>query len=494
MRRFLKLFLAFAIFIGSIVIPINESYASNDIKVVLEGKELVFDVPPQIVEGRTLLPLRAIFEALGLEVGWDNTTRTITGTSEGKEIILKLDSKEAKVNGINKTLDVPAKAINGRTMVPVRFIAESLEMNVVWNQDSKTVTIEDVNTIGLNDVTNKLALLNDEKINKAISIGKNGVNYVTKYEESNFSLDYVGGDADYLIDNALIVTPFLEIARYVSMQLEYYKEISQEDIKYLLESLKDTVSFDVILYGSSIDFPDTVHMVLRQGDIIIQPEKFYGDTVFAQRSRSWPNYPAYRAYLGVDFSSEIIDFNKQAELIVKTPSYEWIFNVDFSKYWDSTTQSSAGRGNKQSLKTTDNKIGSIEGEKLTDEQKRNNIDKLEQLWKERFEITNDFAKVSHLRNTYKLDDYEALEKSKQFIRDMESFIDKLDNLEIPYGMEKAYKIFYEQTQKYYESMLVYIDAYKGVSGASQKSNRLTEEAQNMKQKLHDALDDYFLNY
>lgn len=141
MKRFLKLFLAFAIFIGSIVIPINKSYASNDIKVLLDGKELVFDVPPQIIEGRTLLPLRAIFEALGLEVEWDDTTRVITGTAEGKEIILELDSKEAKVNGVNKTLDVPAKAINGRTLVPVRFIAESLDMNVVWNQESKTVKI-----------------------------------------------------------------------------------------------------------------------------------------------------------------------------------------------------------------------------------------------------------------------------------------------------------------------------------------------------------------
>ena len=80
---------------------------------MLEGQELKFDVPPQIVEGRILLPLRAIFEALGLEVGWDEATRIITGTGEGIEIILKLDSKEAKVNGVNKTLDVPAKLLTG---------------------------------------------------------------------------------------------------------------------------------------------------------------------------------------------------------------------------------------------------------------------------------------------------------------------------------------------------------------------------------------------
>jgi len=141
MKRTLKIFLTFVLAVGLIFISPKLISASSEIKVLLEGQELQFDVPPQMVEGRTLLPLRAIFEVLGLEVGWDDATRTITGTTEGKEIILQLDSKDAKVNGVNKALDVPAKAVNGRTLVPVRFIAESLDMNVVWDQESKTVKI-----------------------------------------------------------------------------------------------------------------------------------------------------------------------------------------------------------------------------------------------------------------------------------------------------------------------------------------------------------------
>ena len=141
MRKTIKMLLILVLFIGIVTGSPKAINASSNIKVLLEGQELKFDVPPQIVEGRTLLPLRAIFEALGLEVEWDNETKTISGTAEGKEIILKLDSKDAKVNGVNKTLDVPAKAINGRTLVPVRFIAESLDMNVDWNQDTRTVKI-----------------------------------------------------------------------------------------------------------------------------------------------------------------------------------------------------------------------------------------------------------------------------------------------------------------------------------------------------------------
>ncbi len=141
MKKTLKIFLTFVLVAGFIVASPKVINASSDIKVMLEGEELIFDVPPQIIEGRTLLPLRVIFENLGLEVGWDDKTRTITGTNEDTEIILKLDSVDATVNGAIQTLDVPAKATNGRTLVPVRFIAESLNMNVIWNQEDKAVKI-----------------------------------------------------------------------------------------------------------------------------------------------------------------------------------------------------------------------------------------------------------------------------------------------------------------------------------------------------------------
>ncbi len=141
MKKILSLFLAFVLIVGIIFSPTTDVYASNDVKVMLEGQELIFDVPPQIIEGRTLLPLRAIFEALGLEVYWDHETRTIRGTDENTEIILQIDNIDAKVNGTSNILDVAPQIIEGRTLVPVRFIAESLDMNVEWVQESRTVKI-----------------------------------------------------------------------------------------------------------------------------------------------------------------------------------------------------------------------------------------------------------------------------------------------------------------------------------------------------------------
>jgi len=138
------------------------SPAAEDIKTVLEGKRFIIryepqkviqvklngtylnmDVPPTIIDGRTLVPLRAIFEALNADVVWDNNTKTVTGSKGSTTVVLKINSKTAQVNGKNTLLDVPATIVDGRTMVPARFIAESLGQKVGWAENLRTVLITD---------------------------------------------------------------------------------------------------------------------------------------------------------------------------------------------------------------------------------------------------------------------------------------------------------------------------------------------------------------
>ncbi|MFI8687536.1 copper amine oxidase N-terminal domain-containing protein [Rossellomorea sp. NPDC077527] len=95
-----------------------------------------------IHNGRTLIPMRSLFEALGVDVKWDQTTKTVTAIKSGKVIKLKANSKQATVNGKNNNLDVPTKIINSKTMVPVRFVSETLGANVKWDQGSSTVSVE----------------------------------------------------------------------------------------------------------------------------------------------------------------------------------------------------------------------------------------------------------------------------------------------------------------------------------------------------------------
>ncbi len=118
------------------------------IKILINGKQLSSDPPPIIRNSRTLVPFRATFEALGLSIGWDASTSTITGTKDGITISFKVGSKEADVNGVVKKLDSPAVIVNSRTMVPVRFIAESLGSDVKWDPATKTVVIEHNEDVG----------------------------------------------------------------------------------------------------------------------------------------------------------------------------------------------------------------------------------------------------------------------------------------------------------------------------------------------------------
>ncbi|MTI71102.1 MAG: MBL fold metallo-hydrolase [Firmicutes bacterium] len=116
-------------------------YAQGPVKVKVDGNTLNFDVNPQVINGRTLVPVRAIFEALGVKVGWNGKTRTVIGTKEDIKIELPISSKIATKNGKQIQLDTPATIIEGRTLVPARFIAESIGAKVGWNGTTRTVLI-----------------------------------------------------------------------------------------------------------------------------------------------------------------------------------------------------------------------------------------------------------------------------------------------------------------------------------------------------------------
>lgn len=99
---------------------------------------------PVISNGRTLLPVRAIVEAIGGSVDWNNDSRTSTLEHNGNIIVLQIDSLTATLNGVERTLDTAPVIINGRTMLPIRFIAEGFGFAVEWNEEEQTITVSNV--------------------------------------------------------------------------------------------------------------------------------------------------------------------------------------------------------------------------------------------------------------------------------------------------------------------------------------------------------------
>jgi len=109
--------------------------------VTLDGQPMEFEVSPRIENNRVLVPLRAIFEAMGAKVSWDQATQTATATKGTTTVVLPLNSTEPTVNGVVWKLDVPAQAVQQRTLAPLRFVGESLGGTATWDAAHWTVVL-----------------------------------------------------------------------------------------------------------------------------------------------------------------------------------------------------------------------------------------------------------------------------------------------------------------------------------------------------------------
>ncbi len=143
------------------------------VSVSIDGEKLVADTAPVIIEGRTMVPMRAIFESLGAEVEWDDSAKTVSASIDKNEIKLAVGESEMLVNGKKEALDVPAIIRNGRTLVPLRAVAEALDVDVNWYSDIKTVSIntKDVEKAILFDLNHEEREIDKAFYDEYLSIG-----------------------------------------------------------------------------------------------------------------------------------------------------------------------------------------------------------------------------------------------------------------------------------------------------------------------------------
>jgi len=115
--------------------------SADEIKVSVNGEFISFDQPPVMINDRTLVPLRAIFEKLGAKVIWNDSSQSVDAIRDETTVSLAIGGTDMYVNGEVKILDVPAQLIGGRTLVPVRAISEAFGCSVVWIEETQTVQI-----------------------------------------------------------------------------------------------------------------------------------------------------------------------------------------------------------------------------------------------------------------------------------------------------------------------------------------------------------------
>jgi len=191
---FLSLMFSFCIFTGTVL-------ADEDVIVSLQidnpimevnGVDIEIDAgrgtAPQIVNGRTLVPIRAIIEAFGGDVGWEESTQTVLLSMDDDTIKLIINSNVAYLNNTPKTLDVAPTVINDRTMLPIRFVAEGFNLGVAWEDDTKTVSIIQ-NVFDENEYNSLMSVL-PEYYGIAYTEINNNIPFFEEYEIINGSFEY----------------------------------------------------------------------------------------------------------------------------------------------------------------------------------------------------------------------------------------------------------------------------------------------------------------
>lgn len=151
-RRIFTLGMAASLVLTLMIPGASAASVPEGIRVQLNGEELVFtDVSPFAENGRTYVPFRALFEELGAAVDYDDETMTVTAVRGDTTVSFVIGQSEVTVTEgvLSETIsiDAPAIARNNRTLVPVRFAAQALGCNVGWDQDDRTVIVDDVDAI-----------------------------------------------------------------------------------------------------------------------------------------------------------------------------------------------------------------------------------------------------------------------------------------------------------------------------------------------------------
>ena len=173
---------------------------SNDITVTYDGENISFDVQPKIVDDRVMVPMRTIFETFGAKVKWDSDTQTITAKKKSKTIQMTIGSSDMTKNDETYSFDVSPIIEDGRTLVPIRAISDMLGLDVEWNEKNNTVIIttpQDDEDDSWKDNTGTVDLDNVEVTGDGISVSDN---VITISKGGDFEVTGTLDDGQIVID------------------------------------------------------------------------------------------------------------------------------------------------------------------------------------------------------------------------------------------------------------------------------------------------------
>jgi len=204
-KRILVIMLATVLLL---LIGVSQSFAEEPIKTFIDGQKINFTNNPIIENGTTLVEFRPIFEKLGLQIGWNEATQTVSGIKDGLDIQLQIGSNTATVNGQNKQLSIAPRIINGKTMIPLRFIGEASGKRVDWDAASKSINIK--------------SAIENKKYFESIAVAK-----------VNNDIYHVGDSMVFIDNNNDYYAPIATLLSLISIYYNDYVILSEGDNPFI---------------------------------------------------------------------------------------------------------------------------------------------------------------------------------------------------------------------------------------------------------------------
>ena len=276
--------------------------AENPITVEVDFGTIQFDTPPVNINGRVLVPVRAIFEAMGATVRWNAETKTVTSKLDNTIVVMQIDSTTMRINGEPKNLDVAARIINDRTYVPARAAAEAFDGKVQWiGQQNKVAISTKAFTEKLKSIQSYSSVRKLE-LGETQSVSAFSLSYFPEYETLTGALD--GTDFEIISSGSkycaiLGIRSDIYMGDTPTLTQEYVSSVAEGMVKIAEGTL---ISSDIVnicntqfmkisytAYGTAQGITDNTanivtYMGIHDGVVYTMTLSEYGDVPFTVKS------------------------------------------------------------------------------------------------------------------------------------------------------------------------------------------------------------------
>ncbi len=210
------------ILLATLVLSMGFNAYAATITLNIDGKAVASDVAPVLEEGRTLVPVRVISETLGADVKWNEATKKVTINTAAYEVVFTIGSKSFTVNGAAKTLDVPAKIVDSRTVVPIRAISEAIGAEVSYDAAKHVASVNYFNKMnGTVKVTGSTTVLpigqaaadKVNALNKGLAVSVAGGGSGAGIKDAIAGTSYIGMSSREITNDEKATLEVFEVAK-----------------------------------------------------------------------------------------------------------------------------------------------------------------------------------------------------------------------------------------------------------------------------------------